>query len=97
MSNDQQKALRCVYTVMKEKLLKYNMQVRKKPMFPIARVLDPKFKLGHIPYGEHNFVKEILLNMLKSVCIIEASSSTPIDDLLSSSSHKRSKVMMQFM
>ena len=61
MSNDQQKALRCAYTVMKEKLLKYNMQVRRKPMFPIATVLDPRFKLGHIPYGEHNFVKMMKL------------------------------------
>ena len=66
-------------------------------MFPIAIVPDPRFKLGRIPYDDNNFVKEISLNMLESVCIIEASSSTPIDDLLSSSSHKRSKVMMQFM
>ena len=49
MSNDQQKALRCAYRVMKEKMLKYNMQVRRKLMFPIATVLDPRFKLGHIP------------------------------------------------
>ena len=37
-----------------------------------------------------------LLNMLKSVHLIEASSSTLIDDLLASSSHKCSKVLMQF-
>ena len=55
MSNDQAKALRCEYTVTKEKLLKYNMQVRRKHMFPIATVLDLRFKLGHIPYVEHNF------------------------------------------
>ena len=78
-------------------IAKDNMQVRKKHVFPIATVLDPRFKLRHITYSEHNFVKEILLNMLESVRIIEASSSTSIDDLLSSSSHKRSKVMMQFM
>ena len=66
-------------------------------MFPIATILDPRFKLGHIPYGEHDFVMEILLNMLESVRIIEALSSTSIDNLLASSSHKRSKVMMKFM
>ena len=66
-------------------------------MFPIALVLDPRFKLEHIPYDEHNFVMKILLNMLESVCIVEASSFTSIDDLFASSSHKRSKVMMQFM
>ena len=64
MSNDQEKALRCAYTVMKEKLLKYNVQVRRKLVFPIATVLDPRFNLGHIPYGEHNFFRAILLNML---------------------------------
>ena len=65
MSNDQQKALRCAYTVMKEKFLKYNMQVRKKLVFLIATMLDHRFKRGHIPYGEHNFFKEILLNILE--------------------------------
>ena len=38
-----------------------------------------------------------LLNMLKLVCIIEALSSMQIDDLLASTTHKRSKVMMKLM
>ena len=66
-------------------------------MFPIATVLDPRFKLGHIPIGKHKFITEILLNMLELVHPIEASSSTLIDGLLASSSYKYSKVMMQFM
>ena len=45
MSNDQAKALRCACTVMKDKRLKYDIQVRIKPMFPIAIVLDHRFKL----------------------------------------------------
>ena len=97
MSNDQSKTLRHVYTMMKEKLMKYDIQVRRKPMFYIATVLDPRFKLGHIPHGEHNCVMETLLNMLESVCPIQASTSTTIDDVLASPSHKRSKVMMQFL
>ena len=60
-------------------------------MFPVAIVLHPRFKLGNIPHGEHKFVIENLTNMLELVCPIEASSSTLIDDLLASSSHKRSK------
>ena len=40
---------------------------------------------------------EILLNKLELVRIIEGSSSTLIDDLPASSSHKRLKVMIQFM
>ena len=97
MSNDQAKALRRAYTSMKEKFLKYEMHVRRKPIFPIATVLDPRFKLEHIPHGEKEFVMETLLKMLELVCIIEGSSSMPIDDLLASRTHKRSKVMMQFM
>ena len=53
--------------------------------------------LSHIPQGEHNFVSETLLNMLESMRPIQASTSTLIDDVLASASHKRSKVMMQFM
>ena len=69
MSNEQPKALRCAYTMIKEKLLKYDMQVRREPMFPIVTVLDPIFKLGHISHSEHNFVMKTLLNMLESVCV----------------------------
>ena len=43
------------------------------------------------------FLMETLLNMLKSVRIMEGSSSMLIDGLLASRNHKRSKVMMQFM
>ena len=63
-------------------------------MFPIATMLDPRFKLEHIPYGKHKFIMETLLNMLESVCIIEALTSMPIDDILASMTQKRSKVMM---
>ena len=97
MNNDQAKRLRQAYTVMKERLMRYDIQVRRKPMFSIAIVLDPRFKFGHIPHGEHNFFMETLINMLESMRPIQASTSTPIDDVLASSSHKRSKVMMQFM
>ena len=90
MSNDQAKTLRHAYTVMKDQSMKYDIQVRRKPMFSIATSLHPRFKLGHIPHGEHNFVMETLLNMLESMRPIQASTSTPIDDVLTSSSHKRS-------
>ena len=65
-------------------------------MFPISTLLDPRFKLEHIPHGEHKFVIETLLNMLESVSIIEGSSSMPIDDFLASRTQKRTKVMIQF-
>ena len=96
MSNDQAKTLRRAFTSMKEKLLKYEMQVRRKPMFPIATMVDPRFKLEHILHGEQKFVMETLLDMLESVCILEASSFIPFDDLFASTTHKRLKVMIQF-
>ena len=97
MSNDLEKLLRRAHTSIKEKLLKYKMQVRRKRLFTIDTVLDPRFKLEHIPHGEHKFFMKTLLNMPESVRIVEASSSMPIDDLLASTTHKSSKVMMQFM
>ena len=46
---------------------------------------------------KHKFFMETLLNMLESGRPIQASTSTPIDDVLASSSHKHLKVMMLFM
>ena len=85
------------YMSMKEKLLKYDMQVRRNPIFPIATVLDHRFKLEHIPHGEHNFFMKTLLNMLESVRSVEAFSCMSIDDLLASTTHKHSKLLMQIM
>ena len=34
-------------------------------MFPIAIVLDARFKLGHIFHGEHKFIVENYFNMLE--------------------------------
>ena len=64
-------------------------------MLPIATILDPIIKLGHIPYGEHKSFIKMLLNMLESLCIIEASSSTSIDYLLASASHIGSQHYMR--
>ena len=41
MSIEKSMALKGVYTVMKTKLLKYEPQVKRKPIFPIATMLDP--------------------------------------------------------
>ena len=97
MSNDQDKTLRHVCTMTKKKLMKHDIHVKTKPMFSIATVLNPRLKLGHIPHGEHNFVMETLLNMLESVRPIKALTSTTFkSNVLASSSHKPSKVMLQF-
>ena len=41
MSIEQSMALKGAYNVMKAKLLKYDSQVKRKPIFPIATMLDP--------------------------------------------------------
>ena len=58
-------------------------------------MLHPILKFGHIPHGEHKFVIETLLKLLELLHIIEALSTTMIDDLMASSSRKQ--VMMQYM
>ena len=49
MSIEQSVALKGAYTVMKTKLLKYEPQVKIKPIFPIAIVLDPSLRFEYIP------------------------------------------------
>ena len=44
MSIEQSMALKGAYTVMKTKLLKYEPQVKRKAIFPIATMLDPSLK-----------------------------------------------------
>ena len=84
ISNDQKNVLRRVYIVMKEKLIKYDTQVRRKPMFLVAIILDPRFKFGHILFGDHKFVIETLLKFLESLHIIEVTIITPNVDLMPS-------------
>ena len=44
--------------------MKCDMQGKRKPMVPIVTVLDSRFKLGHIPHGEHKFFMETLFKCL---------------------------------
>ena len=53
ISIEQSMALKGAYTVMKKKLLKYEPQVKRKPIFPIATMLDPSLKFEYIPTDEY--------------------------------------------
>ena len=52
MSIEHSMALKGAYTVMKTKLLKYEPHVKRKPIFPIATMLDPSLKFKYIPTDE---------------------------------------------
>ena len=56
MSIEQSMALKGAYNVIKAKLLKYESQVKRKPIFPIATMLDPSLKLEYIPMDEQEYI-----------------------------------------
>ena len=59
MSIEQSMALKGAYTMMKTKLLKYELQVKRKPIFPIAAMLDPSLKFEYIPTNEQNISQRL--------------------------------------
>ena len=58
MSIEQSMALKGEYTVMKAKLLKYEPQVKRKPIFPITPILDPSLKLKHILTDDQEYMMQ---------------------------------------
>ena len=64
MSIEQSMALKGAYTVMKTKLLKYKPQVKRKPIFPIATMLDPSLKFEYIPTDEQEYITKTLKHLL---------------------------------
>ena len=65
MSIEQSMELKGAYNVMKVKLLKYESQVKRKPMFPIATMFDPSLKLEYIPMDEQAYIMQHMKNLLR--------------------------------
>ena len=65
MSIEQAEALKGAYTVMKIKLLKYEPRVKRKPIFPIATVLDPSLRFEYIPTDDQEYVTKTLKHLLQ--------------------------------
>ena len=65
MSVEQSMALKGAYTVMKTKLLKYEPQVKRKPIFPIATMLDLSLKFEYIPTDEEDYITKTLKHLLQ--------------------------------
>ena len=56
MSIEESMALKGAYTVMNANLLKYESQVKRKPIFPIITMLGPSLKLQYIPVDEQKYI-----------------------------------------
>ena len=65
MSIEQSMALKGAYNVMKANLLKYESQVKRKPIFPINTMLDLSLKLEYIPMDEQEYIMQHLKNLLQ--------------------------------
>ena len=65
MSIEESLALKGAYIVMKTKLLKYKPQVKRKPIFPIATMLDPSLKFEYIPTDEQEYITKTLKYLLQ--------------------------------
>ena len=65
MRIEQSMALKGAYIAMKTKLLKYEPQVKKKPIFPISTILDPSLKFEYIPIDEQEYITKTLKHLLQ--------------------------------
>ena len=64
MSIEKSMTLKGAYTTMKANLVKYEPQVKRKPIFPISIVLDLSLKLKHIPIDEQEYITKNLKHFL---------------------------------
>ena len=87
ISIEQSRTLKGAYTTMKAKLVKYELQVKRKLIFPITIFLEPSLKLEHIPIDVQEYItknfKHVLYLMHVPLTLSSCSQSEP---LLSTSS-----------
>ena len=95
MSIEQSMALKGAYNVMKTKLLKYESQVKGKPIFPIATMIDPSLKLEYIPMDEQEYIMQLLKNLLQLMPAPPISSTCTQGETLLSNSTSSSKMMVE--
>ena len=61
--------------MMKAKLLKYESEVKRKPIFPIATMLDTSLKLEYIPMDDQEYSKHQLKHLLQLMLALPTSST----------------------
>ena len=64
MSIEKSMALKRAYNMMKTKLLKYEPQVKRKSIFPIATMLDLSLKFQYISTDEQEYISKTLKHLL---------------------------------
>ena len=80
---------------MKTKLLKYEVQVKRKPIFPITTMLEPSLKLEYIPTNEQEYVTKTLKHFLQLMPAPPISSTCSQSELLSNTSTTCLKMMVE--
>ena len=97
MSIEQSMALKGAYIAMKTKLLKYKPQVKIKPIFPIATMLDPYLKFEYIPTDEQEYITKTLNHLLQLMPAPPIPSTCSQSEPLSNTSTTCSKMMVELM
>ena len=85
------------YIVMKAKLLKYEPQVKRKPIFLIATMLDPSLKFEYIIIDEKEYITKTLKNLLQLMHALLTSSTCSQSELLLNTFTTCSKMMDELM
>ena len=79
-------ALKGVYTAMKEKLLKYEPQIKRKPIFSIATVRNLSLNFEYIPTDEQEYITKTLKHLLQLMSAPPISSTCSQSEPLSNTS-----------
>ena len=97
MSIEQSMTLKGAYTMMKTKLLKYDPQVKIKPIFPIATMLDLSLKFEYIPTDEQDYIRKTLEHLLQLMPAPLISSTCSQSEPLSNTCTTCLKMMVKLM
>ena len=97
MSIEQSMALKGSYIVMKTKVLKYEPQVKRNPIFPIVTMLDLSLKFECIPTDEQEYIIKTLKYLLQLIPAPPISSASSQSEPLSNTSTTCSKMMVDLM
>ena len=97
MSIEKSMALKGSYTTKKTKLLKYEPQVKRKPIFPIATMLDLSLKFEYIPTDEQEYITKTLKHLLQLMRAPPISSACSQSEPLSNTFIACSKRMVELM
>ena len=97
MSLEKSMALNGSYIMMKIKLLKYEPQVKRKLIFPIATMIDPPLKFEYILADEQEYITKTLKHLLQLMPTPPISSTCSKSGPLSNTFTTCSKMFFELM